>query len=383
MSSSPNVNLQSLIRKFKNNSKEDTDKKKIISNYTHSISLDKELDGEFLFQSKNRDNFKYDLSCFQTEKKFQYSSVSSPILILSSLSRDAERGIDFDNLYSVYNTEFCDDEWLIMIHFINTVYYNFLKDDQIVIKSLHINNSLGPCLSSLHHFLYNSETAIKNMDWKWISTVPDVVNIKVQNLYKLRNRYKSRFLVLLSSINNNTNFIINETTRILTKSNLLIINEKYDYLKSILYATYIIKILDSSGIFFMRLPNTETWDTKFIGILLLYTLLFTEVYIYKYDLSSNYLYLLCKNKKKINSESMYKKILFISGIFSNDSKNSDNLSNLFSNEIFELPEIRQWLLDITNIVKNINQNTYKKNIIFEDIFEILDKTLKINTNTLL
>lgn len=434
--SSPNIKLQSLIRKYKNGIKETIDKKKIIENHTYTLNINENIiETKHLLSSKNKHLYKYNLLCNDTNNVNNVNNVNdtndifkfdldNPEFEKSELKGFEKKNDEYDKrvklydiesylnpnngfLVNLYNVELCDEKWLIFMYFMNRLYANFTNCEKIKIKSLHINMMPGSSISALHHFLYNSNicslgsNGIHNIEWDWIGTTYSknntIVNDDFNIGYKLTSLYGSNLLHMLEKniYNiNNINYIINETLNRKGKVNLICVDNDVseyslthdDYKSFISYAILAIKTLESISIAYIRLPDINIWDTQFINILLLYSLIFQELYIFKFMLNNvPQYYLICKNKKKINNEILYKKLLFI---LQNTEDSDWDEYNLFIKNVFEDNMIKSWLDDILSIIKT--EQKLKKNnmygsvaILFNDIITELDDVLNINIDTFL
>ena len=385
-------NYQSLIREFKKTQKE---KLRSFSKYANIIyPPDIELSTKFLFQSISSDANIYTLALFETDLD-SYTDTDPDIG--NNRTRTRSKPIDIQNpaikmpdktdnsmnnylgsdgfIHNTYNAELCDKEWMIFIFSINMFYYAFTCE-KVKIKSLHINCSTS-VLSAINHFLFNStvgKSKLGNSEWKWLF-VNSKSNIKSniqQNSFsgstcsfsgsscslsgsaKIMKKYQSNILnVIESNISsiNNINFIINETSTKLNKINLLVVCKLSDIKTYIMYAVLIAKLMELNSIFYIKVPNIDNWDTQFVNILLLYSFLFEEIYIYKYNLTDLSTYLICKNRKKINNEILYKKLIdiLVNPLFTNKH-------NLFNESVFT-NFAKSWLKKINDIIINeINEN---------------------------
>lgn len=376
------IKLQSLIRKFKNSTKEQTDKNKIIKNFQHDLSLVDALSTTYLFQSINTHLHKYTL----TEE------------IVTKNTSDFSENIINDYigngyLNNVFNTELCNQTWLINMYMINNIHDNFIVNNNVNIKSLHIADICE--LSAFNHYLLNGALPeLVNSEWQWLNIVTNNTNA-TYTTKDIQQKYATNLLQLLGNniySVNNINYVINEVTNKFSKINFLcnnnvnICSNNIDYLCNnkdttsdihnylhITNAIFVIKLLDVNGLFLIKIPNKAHWDTAFINSLLLYCLLFNEVYIFNFDLITNVTYLLCKGKKKINNETIYKKLIHI--ILNKDYINA----HLFSKDIFVVPSVAEWLSNILQI-KNTPQVL---NIVFNDVLIIINATLKINKDIFL
>lgn len=416
--SSPCIKLQSLIRKFKNLTKEQTDKNKIIVDFQYNLSLDEmTLTTDYLFQSNAKQLHVYDI-CDKSVQTPGYNTEikSLPIYISCSTSANTtENELNIMNeiselndyidisvnkkgyLNNVFNTELCDETWLINLFIMHTIHANFIVNDNVLVKSLHVGDISA--LSPYNHYLFNGALPeLVNSEWNWLNTN---IGFKDNDTNEhISKKYTNNILQLLeTSIYslNNINYIINEVNNKLTKINFLSINynsenshalstsynsdnpnnNKNDNILNHLHATYaafIIKLLDINGIVFIKIPNAAEWNTQFLNILLLYGLLFNEMYIFKFNLTTKSMYLLCKNKKKITNETIYKKLVYIIA-----NKDFAPEYNFFSKEIFTLPDIENWLENVLKIVDCDDADS----VPFDNILSVINTTLKVNTETFL
>ena len=430
---SSGIKLQSLIRKLKNNTKEQIDKRKVITDYSFKLNTnDLELDTSSIFQFRLEEQHVYDFEQLSIKLNKQYTT-STPIAIPIKSDNQITRSFDqitgsFDPsevnnylgvnmrdhsqtghsqkgyLHNIYNAEQADEEWAIFIFCINKIYANFISSDKIKIKSLHVNNTES-ILTAFNHFLFNSNIGT-SVEWSWLNTIslnPNSLSNGSQSpknslskFYKTKKKYKSKMLYLLDkhiySINN-INFIVNETNAKLSKINFLIINEmssgqlrnnpleninKINNKSYISYIVLAIKLMELTSLTYIKIPNIKDWDTGFINVLLLYSMIFSEVYVYKFYLTSLSTYLICKNRKKINNESIYKKLIFI---ISNESFTNNH--NLFCKTLFETPTVKQWLNTILDIIDDDSNSDGNTNTIsFQKVLSSFN-VLNMNTNTFL
>lgn len=381
--SSSSIKLQTLIRKFKNTTKEQTS---TLHDFAHELNIDMVLDTISIFQSKTKNDNIYNLIPCNTyidlNKKNQMplpidikqSNYSlKPIDIkqyidIKSESLNTKKGY----LSIVYNAELADEEWLITIKIMDMIYANFITLDKVKLKSLHIG-CMPSTLSAINHFMHNS--SLKDLigaEWEWLSTI-NREEINKNTLYKIKKQYKSNMLYLLENTTysvNNINYTINEVTEKLNRVNFItghiLCNNIKDF---ITYAIFSIKLMQMNSVLFIKLENIENWNTNVINALLLYSLIFEEIFIFKFDLITDSTFLLCKNKKKISNESLYKKLVHL---LSNKDFTSEY--NLFSKNIFEIPEIESWLDKIKNII-----NSDENSITFDNIQLVVSESLNLNS----
>jgi hypothetical protein len=370
-----NQHLQSLLRKFKTVSKEHSDKNKLINSYTHKLNIEDTLDISLLYQSNN-DIYIYELD-FTSEPTEPISWYDYPIedtsdMHITSYIDTGDDGCLKGYLTNVFNAEICNEAWVINVFMMHKIYANFITDI-VKINSLHIGDILS--LSAYNHYLLNStQPILKNSEYNWTNVSTDKYSDLEEQRQICKKKYKSQILNLLEPhihSPNNINYIINETKY---KLNFITVDTiDTDYKSHISYALFIIKLLDMNGIFMVKIPHIK--DTQFGNILLLYSLIFHEVYIFKFDLITQSSYLLCKNKKKISNESVYKKLMHIL------MSMTDTSAHLFSKKIFEKDNIKSWL---KNVIKIANIEDFSLNSIkFDAILSIINDNLGINTETFL
>jgi hypothetical protein len=491
------------MRTLKDNNKKQLDDKKNLESYTYNLSFPNiVIDTSHLFQGQNADEFLYKIDMFipnnsANAKKFNDVLVeapenstlpkSNPIPIpnrkddsyISSYSLSYELSLSNSDhcnyslymtnskrrsheieqyiginskdgyLHNIYNVENCDDNWLATVYILDSVYHNFIIENKLKIKSLHLKSIDSSNLQAMNHFLYNSNLEnVNSVDWSWLATEspkysvsysPNEYNTitntqlkdshpkdtqsknkralqspnsngkkftkfgslsekiemidlskKVDFSTNIKKKYGSRIITLLDDklTVNNINMIINETASKLQKINFLISNNfvnrvesraiEYNINSYIMHIALSIKVLETPCILCMNIPDVCKWDTQFINVLLLFSLIFNEVYIYKFQLSSNISYLICKNKKKINAESVFKKLVQITC-----NKNFNENHNIFSSKLFDNTEVKDWLRKVLNIYNNVPNDTDGDIIKFNNILEKIDNTLKMNTSTFL
>jgi hypothetical protein len=360
--SSPDIKIQSLLRKYKNLSVENTEKQKVISNFSYGINNDSTLSTSCILKSLKEQNDVKE----QNDLKEQNDVKEQNDLKEKSEITDYIGNSDSDIFANVYNSEFCDEEWVAFLYFISKNYINFNKSDKIQIKSLFLN-SLSP-LSACHHFLYNSSANLKNLEWKWgLATY-------YYKKHEIRKEYHNNILCLQDKQKhsaNNINYIINEVISSHGKINFLIDtfynDNKYDmYNNYIMCAILSIKLLETNCIFYCKIPDFNNFMDEIKDSIFLFSLIFDEVYIYKFVLGSQMNYLVCKNKKKINNESIYKKLLFCLGKYP-----------IFTDELKQ--ENIKWYERLDEI---INDTDHEKIIQFETIKKEINDVLSYNYKTL-
>lgn len=377
------VKLQSLIRKFKSATKEKTEKNKIITNYQHDLTVELLLDTSYLFSSNNINTHKYTLIS---------ATIPDVIQIDTSIN-------DYINIYlnNVYNTELCSETWLINTYMMHNIRHNFIINDNVSIKSLHIADVNE--VSAFNHYILNGALPeLINPEWSWLN-ISNANAADSETNACIKKKYANNMLQLLDThihTANNINYIVNEVNDKFYKINFLCntytnvnICDNHDNslrndknIETTLHsnnhlhltnAALTIKIMESQGICLIQIPNANDWNTSFINVLLLYCLLFSEVYIFTFDLLTRHTYLLCKTKKKINNEITYKKLMHI---ILNKDFTAD--TNLFCESLFTQPAIADWLHNVKQI-----QTDKKNNIVFSDILILVNSVCQINTQMFL
>lgn len=375
-----NIKLQSLLRKFKNTPKED------IKNYSYNFSIDDEIDIGFLFQTSKSDNFIYKIDALEKP----ISNKSIPIKIVNKLKQKSENNIKYyidsnirGYLHNLYNSELCNEEWIIAMYFLGVVNHLFINNEKIKINSLHINNLTHSSISAFHHVLYNSNIK-SNIEWQWLNIIPNNFELTSKLkpvLEKVCKKHKSQLLYLIDSCQystNNINYIINETLLKMSKINMLCISGSNHSTKAyIANLALAIKLMDQNGIMYVKVPNVDKWDTSFINILLLHSFIFLEVYVYEFDINSTSTFLLCKTKRKINNESIFKKLYHI---ISNPNFTDHNL---FNEDIFKCPSVKVWLSKLLNEIEIPSNSDNIKNNLDNVIIDYITTNLHINTETFL
>lgn len=385
--SSPNIKFQTLIRKYKNGLKEGLDKQRIIEHYTFQIVSDDVLTTNAISTTKQH----YSIDDIKIATFYSGESLAQPIAmkLLPAEHSDSTlfsfspmvSGTAMDHnikdymgdglLKKVYNAELCDYDWLIMMYFMNRLYPNFATHDKIAMKSLHINALPGATLSAMHHFLYSSKinNKYKNVEWNWMGTINTEIS-DPYNLYDdLHAHYKSNLLELFNSSvcsPNNIKFIVNESTQ-RGKINFLCVDACNDLRHYIGYAVLIIKLLESNCIMYMKVPQIGDWTVETYNAIVLYSLIFQEIYLFKFDLGSEHNVLICKNKKKLTNELLYKKLLSL--LMDDAIKTS---TGIFTLDFLVNCDVTKKILDI------FEKNDDAKPIVFNDIIYEINKVLDLN-----
>lgn len=358
--SSPDIKIQSILRNYKSAIKEDFNKQKIISEFTYKINNDNILSIKNITSLKDimsfEDTIKQEISKENSEENSEETSQKNEI----------DEYIGYSNIFAnIYNSEFCNEEWVAFLYFISKNYINFQDiEGNVHIKSLFLNNI--SILSAFHHFLYNSNEKLDKLDCKWCLAT------YYYKKHEIRKEYHNNVLKLqdkqLYSINN-INYIINEITSSYSKVNFLI-NTNCSYNDYISCAILAIKLLDNNCLFYCKIPKFDNFTDEIKDVLLLYSLIFEESYIYSFDLKSQMNYLVCKNKKKINTDSIYKKLLSLQNslqtkypIFLEEFKKENDL----------------W---ISNLDKIISEPQHNKIIRFDIIKKEINDVLGYNYKTL-
>lgn len=403
--SSPNIKLQSIIRKYKNGLNETIEKRKIISDYTHQLNINEIYNTKLILNKKNKDEFSYyfpkknKLEYFSDEEIFKLDSKSEnninimqeiSINKLSNLPKIKIFNQNYNNIYdfidnnilfNIYNVECCDFEWIISLYFINTLYCNFLDAVNLKLKSLHICNNISSNISAIHHFIYNSkETENLNLNWQW-NSINDGYTNNDDLIYQF---YPENFIRVINddiSLIDNINIISNKILKKNGKLDYLFINKYNNITNYISYLLLVCKILNKNSVTVIKLPDISMWDTYFINILLLYSLVFQELYIFKIKLSEKYIkyYLVCKNKKKSSDGILFKKIAYL-----NSNGILNNKYNLFKESLFDENSYKIWLEKLNNIIEDeINNKDNFRSILFDDILNCITNNLKPNINPLL
>jgi hypothetical protein len=348
------IKLQSLIRKLRNEKFKEGE----IKSFTYKFEdIDINIDNTYLYQSKFAENFEYSLDSLDIFDTLGASGVSSE----TPDTENDKRNINYQVLNNVYNMENCDINWLTFMYTFNNIYSHYHIKNNINIKSLHICNS-GE-ISAMERLFYNSNKGLVNVDWNWLYTSDSNV--------RLDKKYKRNMLKLLTPKIydiNNINYIINDVNKKVSKVNLIVSTvEDFNTKLFITYAIYSIKLLEVKSLLYIRIPNINEWNTQFINCLLLFANIFTEMYVYTFDLEKQVTVLICKDKKKLNNEILYKKLIHIL-----QNENYTN-GNIFSKDLFDTPEISEWLNSIININSN---NTITNSIIgYDDIIHDLNSFL--------
>lgn len=352
------IRLQSSIRKMHN----EKFKTNPITGWSrHLETTDIIVDTKYIYQSKDSDNYRYSIEDI------------TPVADNKVENIQKKSDMDLENYFkegyykNIFNAENCDIDWITFIFIINRVYKHFNNKTRTIITSLHFNNI--SILSAFNHFVYNSKITTQNIEWNWLCA-----NDNLNNANKMVERkYKKNILKPTNNeIHhfNNINYVINETTHRLHKVNLIISNcGKYTTYIYIAYAIYALKLLDINGCMYMQIPSRDKWDMEFINILVLYTVIFKDIYIYNFDLTEEKCIMVCSCKKKSSNEILYKRLLYLLKIFANDSDMESNI-NIFSKNIYDNPIVKTWVDNILDTRKNIINS--------EDVINVINDLLDIN-----
>jgi hypothetical protein len=383
---SSNIKFGTTMRSFKNKAKEEFNKKKVISGFSVDLSSDNVLNTADLFKSGSADDFIYDL-----ELDSSITSTIAPTIADSKNSKDSKNYAIADSkdyaiadskddsdilnymndsdiierdgyLQNVYYADSCDEEWLIYMYMINIVYPNFSSSKDIIdLVSLHISIIMHSGMRAIHHFMFNSKlTDLSGCNWRWLNAHASIgCKLNKRNSIQLLNSD-------ISSINNINNIINNVSDR-LSKVNFItcshIGNSQSHY---ITYAILSIKLLDAAGIMWLRFPDVCNWNSQLINVLYLYSTLFCEVYIYKFNIVEPCVYVLCKGRKKIQNVQLYKKLIHI--LANVKSSVVDNKPyNLFRKSMFD----DDWMQKI----RSIHSSNFVSN---SDIINFINSNLDIN-----
>jgi len=419
---SHHIRFQTLIRKFKNGIKDTIDKKKIIENYTYQLSCDEILSSsDIIYKKKITSDTSESCNIYTLQDLYEYyfidekksdtikikhmiSTFDPPSDILFSFSPNEQNYMpnmttantnntntylcedDYNQylgedgiLCNIYKCEYCDNDWVVMMYFINRLYPNFAAFNKIKIHSLFINSLPGSSLSAIHHFLYNSKinNVYNNIEWEWLGTInnnmTDPYNIKDS----IEKNYVKNILHIFDNdtdIINNANFIINETLHRLGKLNFIYF-DIYSGSDYIVNALLIIKLLSANSIAYIELKHPKQWTVQDINGILLYVLLFQELYLFQFDKNIQKNILICKNKKRIHTESLYKKLVLI--LMSNTIETYNLFSIKFITSNAEISKIVKELLDIKE--KNIDVMSLN----LSDLMYEISNVLEPNINTFL
>lgn len=285
---------QKLIRKEKSKIKEKLDEKKIVSNYTLDISTDTVITTKIICGELGGANFIYDMP------KITYTGY-----FIDDIKACAE-----DGLISIYEAEMCNFDWILSMFNATCIYKNFLSIEKVNINSLYIVNSCSP-ISAMHHFIFNSHLRKiqKNIEWNWSALVDKDKKLSYSDT-AFFSKYKDNILNILSNgLHHEINYIINEVAKKHNKLNFIYIDRKYvDIKEYICYGILAIKLLDAQCIFCISFPFLNKWTKDHISAIILYCLIFKEVYLYNLNMEDNQILIVAKNKKKFNAEIVFKKL---------------------------------------------------------------------------
>ncbi len=337
--------------------------------------------------TSNSDDF-YDISMdavltanLFTEQNTEIKYIHDDVLKTPQPRLDSTKSV---NLYlgtgylkNVYNTELCDNKWLIMIYLINRLRDNFTTQGKIKLKSLHLHCMPGSELSAMHHFLYNSEVT-HQVDWEWVGTISAFAEEDNYNIQRaMKYKYKNNMLNLLNAdlcAINNINYVVNETLNRLGPVRFICASKcKISITDFMTYAVFSIKILDTDGICYINMNDPSEWTGETLSGVTLMGLLFQGLHLYRFN-SGGVLYgvLICKKKKRLNSEILYKKLINIlddpDAIKSYNLFIADHIQNTFKSDALH---------------KLLSGEAAAPVINCADIIHEVESTLKMNINMFL
>ena len=231
-----NIKFQSLIRKYKSGLQEAIDKKKVIKDSTHEISIDCVYNPKLLLTSKTKNNHLYSLESnlennlknnLENNEVFLLENENNALFLeVSNLgemnqevyaskntirnnTNNMEEYLKEGILYNMFNVEFCGKDWIIGMYFINKLINNFLKVNRIHFKVNFFGDNSIEYVSAFHHFLYNSRMVQnKEIVWDWLSISNNSDN---NSLHEFETVYKNNMLPIFGKdifISDNINFII-------------------------------------------------------------------------------------------------------------------------------------------------------------------------------
>jgi hypothetical protein len=380
--SSPNIKFQSVMRNFKNGAKETLDKKKIIKDFTYDLKIDEVVDATELFISVDKDSFCYTFGDPLGDPPGDpldaaptvFATFLEPAREIPQL--DIREYIGDGYLKNVYNAELCDKDWVALLYFINRIYPNFCTLDRVRIKSLHVGAAPEGELSAMHHFLYNSEVSRDiNIEWEWLGP----------NRTQLRHKYKHNLVALFNSAfssPDNINFLMNETMGKLGRANLLCAELPDSSPRDAVACGLIaLKAMETNSIAYIKLPSVDLWDARTVNAVLMFGLIFVELYVFKLDLGGGSAVLICKNKKRAVGDSVAKKLTYLL-----NNRDFADECNIFSSGYLDSDAIRPWI----DRVKKIIQDERAASVLnvpapmtFDDMMYEISKVLGMNLDTFL
>lgn len=363
--SSPGIIVQNLVRKYVKENQiscsfentindilykmENTNVKNIAMDQiiqTNTLYNFKDVDYNYDFLNQlelnNEDSNDEDLN---NEDIFELDEEQKDIDEISKKKYISENVFQYGALYNIFGAELIDEKWILYCFIISKIYKSFRKnvlDDNVKINSLHIGQDNGSVQCSLNH-LFNYSTIFENQKviWNWVSMDN---NNKLNNI----NKYINNFIQPLEiyPLWKQLSFIINKLSdHSINKFNLLIFQPFLDLKNDIeirqcylVCIILLIKFLDSQGIALIELRKFTILEFNILGLC---SLIFSNVYMTKYDIGNIYTVIICKEKKKnLNTNSILKKLIKIlnesdtkcivrKSIFSDEWINTvSNLNNL-------------------------------------------------------
>ncbi len=357
--------MQSLIRRYKSNIS-DPDLGQL-TGFAYRLDIECEYDTKIMISKKTASKCLYTIGELTpgvaplTDEIFEFDEARS--LCLNDLVTD--RGI----LANTFQLNACSRASMPALYFISKLYRNYIDINNMYIRSFHISDNLMSEVESMRHFLYNS-TATQDIvvDWDWfgVSSRDDPPDSK--NILNVLDGGACTF--------DNVNIILGIIAKTFKVNYLSIC---CDYAQYSNYLLLFCKILTTDCTVCVSVPHFSKWDTKFIQVLLLYSLFFREVLVYKLDLGDDDIcdvFLVCRNKKKTSNDQLYKKLLYI---------NNNNMAgyNTFPEEVFKLPEYGRWLTTIRRILAAEQSNRPGKVVALDEILQMITDTLKPKSTNML
>jgi hypothetical protein len=309
------VSLVKTEEQFHNHEKNSENNKNILN--TSNLSLDIVIPNKNVFQMK--------------------SEYSNTIRVIKSNHKVKTNELFYGNglLNNLYNLTNCDYNWLLSYIVCDHNKSKFNDD----IKTFHIGFGNGGIVLGMKYYLANclNKSFNDNIDWLGINKSitefaldnsenviydMDIGNVLLSDIYYIKNSIENQF--------DKVDYITNNIKPTI-KKNKILIN----------IAVLSVSVLQADGIVLTRIINPEYWGDYFLHYILLFSLLFNSIEIFRFPIYKKKhvryrYYLLCKNKKRILYESMiYRKLLFL-------STNTDIQQLIFLPDIFNIMEINEW-----------------------------------------
>ncbi len=345
------IQFQTMIREFKNEIQSNSDPYHPFEDNSIDLSVDEILKTTSI-----------DTTSINTTSIDSPQRNTTTMKLSQTVPPDFRDGLDY--IENIFKCEQINCDWLIAFYLNIKSYKFFIRFGELKLKSLHLRPLCLPSLCSAHHLLYNStfDVEFTNVEWNWISNETN----ELQNMSEVYIPFRGgNFLNLLDYkmyTINNVNAIINQTSSTFKSINLLEleINMDGDVLEQCVFASIImLKLLDYDCVSYIYFSGMIDPD-EVADCLYLFSLIFVNSYLYHFDRLKSVL--VCRNKKKLETEKLCKKLL--------RCIDQQNLTGLFQEK------------KITKVVE-ILKSQQDKCVQFKDLTDLAMRVLKYNHHTFL